>query len=1566
MANVPIITIIDADTKPAEKSVAELQKDIKKALGSDLLKGSTTQVLKLASAMDKTAKQAEKLQSDLEKAKTVQLPTAEFAELSKGLEQAQKSYDKLSDKKVDLHIKLNDSEVYQQFNKLQKELASNQKLIDDALANGVKHSPAVDNAYKTVRMISKQIDSIYPEVEKLQQPIKAIDAQLQGEWNVLLGFRTELRELVETGEAFTVGNPEEISRLESQLSAVYDKQRMQLTQYDEMSAKQEALNQKIAEEQEAWKQNLVRMLEIKLNAGEIDSELGATVSRMQEIETELATINARQKELESAGAGLGFAEYDANLATIRQLESEYSVLSQQVTDYRNKQANANQTLREFAQNSEIRFNAGPMNAELQKVVNRLKEVQAEYARVQERQKALENAGRGLGYEEYDKNLRILAQMESEMDTLTGKVNEYRDAQRGVTKETEKTASGTQQLTKAFKQISSVGDRAFNVVRNSVKKLTDSIKHLHAHTERSGKSFGKLAFTIMKAMIGVRGLYALVRKLRAAVVEGFKNLTQESAEAQMSLTLLSNKFLQLKNSVGAAIAPLVSMVAPALTRIIDLFTRAFNAVAMFFGALSGGKKVQVAKSLGAGFSQDTGSGSSKKTGEDKYNEAVKKAQAKYEKDLAKYQEKVAKAEEKQAKAAGKLAKNQKEANKQLSNLDILNNLTSDSMEDYDDSVEDYLSGLEEPVLEMPNMDDFLDGVGAGIADMFEEVDIDPFFEDLANKVKKVFEDLAYPVKKAWDKMGGFVTESWKKTMNSVKNLGKDVWRDFIDVWKQDKTVAIFEDIFKIIGDIGLVISTVIEKIREAWNYNGTGKRILEAIRDIIGIIVGHIREAADFTVEWAKNLNFKPLFKAVKDWLESLEPVIDNVMGILQDFYEKVLLPLSQWGLEEGLPNLLQVFIDFNKKVDWEKLRGRLATLWEHLEPFMERVGEGLIIFLDRVANALADWVNSDSFESFLETLENWMDSVTAEDIANLAEKIAILVTAILGFKAIKTILAPLSSLFSILGGAGKVASGVGKLSSKLGKKLFSGLGSTWKSLGGLGGILTNDLGTVLAAGTPAEIGMTLGVGICGAAIAAVEGYKFGKKLGAAMFPEDAELYENYKFGDATKALIESWDEVWDYNALENTLYRFDKNLKGLQKSFRDGNDEAKQALQEQISIRTEQLRELGQSASMADDTIRKAMQDAGYTIEEINSIMGTELSSFASTLKDMLASGKYNIEDFNEAYLQRKYEEMGATEEAKNEIMQWAQIIREAGGDVGDLTWLTQEFGQSEEYVKVQSMGTEGAIRDMSAAMQNEAIAKAQATANEFNNLGNTMKETATTAGEAGIAVVDNYTDSAVTEMGLKDGEWKAIGAAGPEGLQEGAEEAGQETGNWFIDWCKNIIDKIKSVFQIASPSKVMRGIGSDIMLGMFDGFKTIGEKLKSWVSNFISSIKNAFTNIASSISSKVSSISSKLSSVASSASRLNISSYIGGKIRGYASGQVIPPSMQQHLAVLGDNKQETEVVSPLSTMKQAMIEALAESNFGGGSDRPIVVEIDGKQVFSVTRDYANDYKKRTGSYAFG
>lgn len=54
------------------------------------------------------------------------------------------------------------------------------------------------------------------------------------------------------------------------------------------------------------------------------------------------------------------------------------------------------------------------------------------------------------------------------------------------------------------------------------------------------------------------------------------------------------------------------------------------------------------------------------------------------------------------------------------------------------------------------------------------------------------------------------------------------------------------------------------------------------------------------------------------------------------------------------------------------------------------------------------------------------------------------------------------------------------------------------------------------------------------------------------------------------------------------------------------------------------------------------------------------------------------------------------------------------------------------------------------------------------------------------------------------------------------------------------------------------------------------------------------------------------------------------------AQGTVVPANYGEFLAVLGDNRREQEVVSPISTMKKALLEALAES--GGMGPKEIVL----------------------------
>lgn len=95
-----------------------------------------------------------------------------------------------------------------------------------------------------------------------------------------------------------------------------------------------------------------------------------------------------------------------------------------------------------------------------------------------------------------------------------------------------------------------------------------------------------------------------------------------------------------------------------------------------------------------------------------------------------------------------------------------------------------------------------------------------------------------------------------------------------------------------------------------------------------------------------------------------------------------------------------------------------------------------------------------------------------------------------------------------------------------------------------------------------------------------------------------------------------------------------------------------------------------------------------------------------------------------------------------------------------------------------------------------------------------------------------------------------------------------------------------------------------------------------------------------------------------------NFSPVTAPQIPKLASGQVVPPRIGEYLAILGDNNKETEVVSPLSTIKQALREELGNN---GGNNKPIVVKLylSGKQVLEEVVDAAKTQQLANGTNAF-
>lgn len=365
-------------------------------------------------------------------------------------------------------------------------------------------------------------------------------------------------------------------------------------------------------------------------------------------------------------------------------------------------------------------------------------------------------------------------------------------------------------------------------------------------------------------------------------------------------------------------------------------------------------------------------------------------------------------------------------------------------------------------ELNQLQDNKDSGGGGMTkpeDMFEDAKIEAKWADMAQKLRTILKRLLAPIKKAWSNVGKEVVEAWKNAFESVKKLLEDIGRDFLKVWNQPKTVKMLENILRIFRDIGLIVKNLADGLDKAWNKNNTGLHILEAIRDIFAIIIQHVQNMTSATAEWADNLDFSPILNAFKDWVESMAPVVDAISGAFEDFYTNVLLPLGKWSIEKGLPELIQVFTDFNNKVQWDVIRERLNKVWSALEPFAETVGEGLVKFIGDISDTLADFLNSEAWDSFIDSLIKFMNDVDANEVANMLH---IILDAFLAFKALTFLSGTVSIITKFVGA-------IESLTATLGVFSYA-----------LAGIVTFFVG--------ADI---------------------GKIIGQKIFPDSAEIYRKY-------------------------------------------------------------------------------------------------------------------------------------------------------------------------------------------------------------------------------------------------------------------------------------------------------------------------------------------------------------------------------------------------------------------------------------------------------------------------
>lgn len=210
---------------------------------------------------------------------------------------------------------------------------------------------------------------------------------------------------------------------------------------------------------------------------------------------------------------------------------------------------------------------------------------------------------------YDKVEKLKSSLaESEAKTA---INANADPQTWI-EETQRQAEIKAQLAEQEK-ILAEKEKAAQRLEAQDAKIVDKMKQQTAELEEQKKRAGELTQTItdaskgadikaamegaqqsiksgiknlLKYGIGIRSLFVLFRKLKQYTIEAVKAYAENDPETKKSINELKASLQGLKASWGAAFAPILTAVIPVLQTLIGWITKAVDAIAAFFAALSG--------------------------------------------------------------------------------------------------------------------------------------------------------------------------------------------------------------------------------------------------------------------------------------------------------------------------------------------------------------------------------------------------------------------------------------------------------------------------------------------------------------------------------------------------------------------------------------------------------------------------------------------------------------------------------------------------------------------------------------------------------------------------------------------------------------------------------------------------------------------------------------------------------------------------------------------------------------------------------------------------------------------
>lgn len=761
------------------------------------------------------------------------------------------------------------------------------------------------------------------------------------------------------------------------------------------------------------------------------------------------------------------------------------------------------------------------------------------------------------------------------------------------------ASGIRSLSAAFKKLERIVNNLFKkfmkltsgAIVGGLKKLSSGIFGIHKSANKSTSALGnmtKALKTMLKYTLGIRSLFVLINKIRSAIVEGFKNLAQYSNSTNASLSMLMSSVTQLKNSLATAFNPILQVAAPALTKLINLCSKAATSVGMFFSALSGKSTFTRAKAVNQDYAKSL---NSTETSTDK----------------------AAKAAKKQAQALKKAQKAAKGNIASFDELNIIEQNTADTADDLADTVEK-TDGL------LPK-------------DMFEDVPIDSKIRDFANKLKR------YIRSEDWKGLGEYIAKQMNKGLQKVydainwKKVGPKITK-FCKAFTESFNSMVDNLDWDLLGrTIGAGINTLVRTFNllfgpDGIDFENLGKKFSTGLRGMLDevswtelgnalgnkfMILWRTLEGFvdDMSVKNQEGLTgWQQLGDAVADTLNGIferisfkdmaHTVATGINGVFAAFQQAV----DKFNWEEFTKNIKDGISEFLQTTDWKANGKALGDFISHLceairevmtKENFKRIGEGIAQFLEELP-----WTEmlSTAGSAIMDALTGLMEGLCETSAGKVAAGLA---AALIGTKVVSVVAGAFSTLF--------------------GKSIASGIGAA------LGGILLKG-GLVAGAGFGGfKLGEWLSTTFLG-----------GEKKSASEFVEDNII--GYKKGDISGAINEWFKDV--FGGVEKlspddlqVYQQWEDAIMSLIKTADLTGEQGFQLLNYMDSLKSD-----GESASLAILEMKNKMEDLGLSSQTCDAILNGTMDS-AEKLGDTAKTTSDSVESATD-----KIQELGETSQA--------------------------------------------------------------------------------------------------------------------------------------------------------------------------------------------------------------------------------------------------------------------------------------------------------------------------------